>query len=120
MSRKHFFAKYPLTFGEWSTKGISQYQVRTHGAERCSLTISLEPRRGEEQRTRWRHREFTQVQATVRCKTLLLLVWIALLGEVQYNGELVERFLCVCVLTRGIQDRVGIGPLSKVGVLPLI
>ena len=35
-------------------------------------------------------RRFTQVQATLRCNTLLLLVWWIALGLLQYKGELVR------------------------------
>ena len=35
-------------------------------------------------------RRFTQVQATLRCNTLLLLVWWIALGSSQYKDELVR------------------------------
>src|SRR5664279_5098968 len=70
-------------------QGYLTEQVRTHGAETCNL-----PTLGEEKyaasKAKRRHGKFTQVQATVRCKALLLLVWIALLVEVRYKLDEVQ------------------------------
>ena len=71
-----------LSVGEWFVlrQGTLGRKVRTLGA-REQLATPLEksggkPREGQQ----WGHREFTQVQATLRCNTLLLLVWWIALG----------------------------------------
>src|SRR5664279_2527446 len=72
--------------------GYLTEQVRTQGAETRDLSIlgDLGEGKNAASKAKWRHGEFTQVQATVRCKALLLLVWIALLVEVQYKLDEVQ------------------------------
>src|SRR5664279_261920 len=74
---------------EFCPRGIThstrfEHRGLKHAVSRSSSSLG----RGKTRRTEGRRREFTQVQATVRCNTLLLLVWIAMLAELQYNGEL--------------------------------
>ena len=60
--------------GEWFVQG----QVLSKGFEHWGLKHTRNTSRKAKGKTRearqWRHGEFTQVQATLRCKTLLLLV----------------------------------------------
>src|SRR5664279_1190990 len=89
---------YSSCLSEFRPLGIThstrfEHRGLKHAVSRSSLSLG----RGKTRRTEGRRREFTQVQATVRCKTLLLLVWIAMLAELQYNGELVELSLSLSV-----------------------
>ena len=61
--------------GEWFVqRQVPSRKVRTLGA-RGHFTTPLEmPGERTRKARQWRHEEFTQVQATLRCKTLLLLV----------------------------------------------
>src|SRR5664279_488314 len=78
--------------GRMSHGGYLTEQVRTQGAETRDLPTLGDLGEGKHaaSKAKRRHGKFAQVQATVRCKTLLLLVWIALLVEVQYKLDEVQ------------------------------
>ena len=61
--------------GEWFVlrQGTLRRKVRTQGARERLATPLERPGEGPREVLQWRHGEFTQVQATLRCNTLLLL-----------------------------------------------
>src|SRR5664279_2412636 len=76
------------TVGGCSTGGISKNRFEHRGLKHATTRPSATSAKRNTQQTKLKKTQgVTQVQATVRCKALLLLVWIAQLVEVQYKLE---------------------------------